>query len=646
MALTLDQFIRLLPGSGLITEAEVQAFIEALPPEQRPQDAQQIARLLVRAKKLTAYQAQEIYKGVGKNLVLGNYVILDKLGQGGMGVVLKAEHKRMKRLVALKVLSPAFTKTPEALRRFQREVEAAAKLRHPNIVAADDADEAGGVHFLVMEYVEGSDLSALVKKSGPLPVEKALHCILQAARGLEYAHGEGVVHRDIKPANLLLDNKGTVKILDMGLARVEASAVAGGQADLTSAGQIMGTIDYMAPEQALNTRLADQRADVYSLGISLWYLVTGTVPYGGETLMEKLMAHQTKPIPSLRQVCPQVSPALEAVFTKMVAKTPETRYQNMIEVIADLEKCRTSEGSAPSVGSATGEESRLNQFLVSVQSANPPAGQSLPTTANSPQVSTAIQPRFHSTPPWWRHPLALMGLACGAGGILLLMAAIVVIVQSSLRKAVGTVNQYASNSEDGEQTPSSMVASVPGTYVFTDAGLPDRLSVKIIYNDVRPDGSVGLKEMREPTDGVWSIKNGELLLRSPNPIKNAVVSVPDEFESVQEVRIEGRTVQPPKSSLRITSGNVYIILNWEDANENHILVNGRRAGNTSPHVLSPNKPHDIAIKQVGEKVMVSVSGKEVFTANGRLATPINVGSSGSGVVGVKKIVVTGNPRTK
>src|SRR6185369_1273125 len=185
-----------------------------------------------------------------------NYVILDKLGQGGMGVVLKAEHKRMKRLVALKVLSPAFTKTPEALRRFQREVEAAAKLRHPNIVAADDADAAGGVHFLVMEYVEGSDLSALVKKSGPLPVEKALHCILQAARGLEYAHGEGIIHRDIKPANLLLDNKGTVKILDMGLARVAASAAGEGQADLTGAGQIVGTVDYMAPEQAMNTRLA------------------------------------------------------------------------------------------------------------------------------------------------------------------------------------------------------------------------------------------------------------------------------------------------------------------------------------------------------------------------------------------------------
>jgi eukaryotic-like serine/threonine-protein kinase len=312
-------------------------------------------------KKLTAFQAQQIYQGKGKHLVLGNYVALDKLGQGGMGMVLKAEHRRMKRVVALKVLSPNVTKTPEALRRFQREVEAAARLNHPNIVTAFDADEAGGTHFLVMEYVEGTDLSALVKKNGPLPIEKALPCVIQAARGLELAHGRGIVHRDIKPANLLLDHAGTIKILDMGLARIES---AGAQQDqLTGTGQIMGTVDYMAPEQAMDTKSADARADIYSLGVTLWYLLTGRALYDGDTTVMKLMAHQNKPVPSLRGACPAASPALEAVFNRMVAKTPNARYQSMGEVIADLERCLTGQAVAPSVSLAPGEDSRLNEFL-------------------------------------------------------------------------------------------------------------------------------------------------------------------------------------------------------------------------------------------------------------------------------------------
>ncbi len=191
----------------------------------------------------------------------------------------------MERLVALKTLAPVMTRDPQAVKRFHREVKAAAKLTHANIVTAYDADEARGLQMLVMEYVDGTDLSVRVKKDGALPLKEAVDCVLQAARGLEFAHSKGVVHRDIKPANLLQDKAGVVKVLDMGLARIgefDESASAG----LTSTGTIMGTAEFMAPEQALDTRTAGAPADIYSLGCTLYYLLTGKAPFTGDTVMK------------------------------------------------------------------------------------------------------------------------------------------------------------------------------------------------------------------------------------------------------------------------------------------------------------------------------------------------------------------------
>ncbi len=341
MPLVLEQFVQSLAASGLMSAQEIQDFLDGLPENEKPQSGSDLAKSLFRKGRLTRFQAESVYRGKGRGLILGEYIVVDRIGAGGMGEVYQAQHRRMKRKVAIKVLSPELTRTPGAAQRFQREVEAAARLIHPNVVTAFDAGEAGGVHFLVMEFVEGQDLAALVQQRGPLDVATALDCILQAARGLEYAHGEGVVHRDIKPSNLLLDKKGTVKILDMGLARF-VNDLAGDEttaAALTQSGQVMGTVDYMSPEQAVNTKGADRPADIYSLGATLYYLLTGRAMYGGETLVEKIMAHRDQPIPSLRTLRKDVSRNLDETFRAMVAKTPALRQRSMAQVIAELERC-------------------------------------------------------------------------------------------------------------------------------------------------------------------------------------------------------------------------------------------------------------------------------------------------------------------
>lgn len=332
------RFVRTLVASHLMPRAEVDAFLACLPPEEQPQTGEDLAKALYRHHRLTRFQTQAVFQGKTKGLVLGNYVILDKIGQGGMGYVYKAQHKRMERTVAVKILPAHVSRQKDALERFHREVVAAARLSHPNIVTAHDADEAEGVHFLVMEYVEGTDLAQLVRSKGTLSVDKALDYVLQVANGLKYAHEEGVVHRDIKPSNLLLDQHGTIKILDMGLARFERELQESiGDQSLTQDGQLMGTIDYMAPEQALDTHHADAQADIYSLGCTLHYLLTGQPAFQGQTMATKILAHRDHPIPSLRDRRSDVPEALDRIFQQMLAKHPENRQRSMAQVISEME---------------------------------------------------------------------------------------------------------------------------------------------------------------------------------------------------------------------------------------------------------------------------------------------------------------------
>ncbi len=276
------------------------------------------------------------------------YEVLQLLGQGGMGAVYKARHKKMDRLVALKVINARLLDNPKVVERFQREVQAAARLDHPNIVRAYDADEAGGTHFLVMEFVEGTDLARYVEDKGPLPVTYACHFVRQAAQALQHAHERGMVHRDIKPHNLMLvrprgqSAAGLVKVMDFGLARLAVEGAS--ESGLTGDNALMGTMDYIAPEQAEDAHRADIRADIYSLGCTLAHLLAGRSLLVGSNVTEKLWAHMSGKLP-LTELPAGVPAELRAVLVKMTAKEPAQRYQTPGEVAAVL---------APFVKKATG----------------------------------------------------------------------------------------------------------------------------------------------------------------------------------------------------------------------------------------------------------------------------------------------------
>lgn len=280
---------------------------------------------------------------------IGDYDLQDMIGRGGMGAVYRAVHRRMDRTVALKVLRREISRDPVLKQRFEREVRAAAKLSHPNIVAAYDAREEDGLYCLITEFIDGDDLNAMVRRDGPLPVPETVDVILQAARGLEYAHARGIIHRDIKPANLLCDSDGTVRILDMGLARIAADGSDAEATDLTSTGMVMGTAAYMSPEQARNTKNADARSDIYSLGCTLFFLLTGRPTYSGETIVDTIFAHASDPIPSLSESTDQpIPPELEQLFCRMVAKQADERFASMTEVMTALESLPSSDAPAAS----------------------------------------------------------------------------------------------------------------------------------------------------------------------------------------------------------------------------------------------------------------------------------------------------------
>lgn len=351
--ISLEGFVRSVSESGLLSAAELSATLDGLGGKSGVANASEFARTLVDAGRLTPFQAEVILEGRVPELCIGNYVVLNKLGAGGMGTVFKARHRTMHRVVALKILSRGTTGQSSLAQRFQREVETIAQLSHPNIVMAFDAGKDENGLYLVMEFVDGRDLSCEVAQRGALSIADATDCILQAARGLAYAHDHGVVHRDVKPANLLRDTAGVVKVADLGLARLTTAETSSVNASLTQAGNILGTADYIAPEQALDSATVDHRADVYSLGCSLFFLLAGRPPYSAGSLMALLLKHRDAPIPSLYEARPNVPAELEEIYRRMAAKKPEDRYSTLAEVVRALEGVRSAVSLADTAGPAT-----------------------------------------------------------------------------------------------------------------------------------------------------------------------------------------------------------------------------------------------------------------------------------------------------
>lgn len=349
--MTANELLDLLRRSQLVEEDQLSKFLGTLAAahgHRLPDDPDLIASAAVETGLLTDWQSEKLLAGKHKGFILGKYKLLRHLGKGGMSQVYLAEHMLMKRKVAIKVLPANKVEDSTYLDRFRTEARAAAKLDDPNIVRVYDIDNDAKTHYIVMEYVDGQDLHVLVRENGTLPYEKAADYIAQVARGLAHAHAMGLVHRDIKPANCMVTRNEVVKLLDMGLARLiddEASLT------LENNENVLGTADYLAPEQALNSHKADARADIYSLGCTLYFLLTGHPPFPEGTISERLLKHQVEQAPSIFKDRPDAPSTLITICNRMMAKKPDDRYQSAAEVEQRLAEWLADRGIA--VGDAS-----------------------------------------------------------------------------------------------------------------------------------------------------------------------------------------------------------------------------------------------------------------------------------------------------
>lgn len=344
---SVEELLQLIRKSGMVDEPKLSNYLQrrqltrGLPPDPR-----ELADDLVTDGIITYFQSEQFLLGKWRGFTIGKFKLLERVGVGGMGQVFLCEHMYMKKRVAVKVLPPAKADQPAALGRFYREARAAGSLDHANIVRTHDIDQDGNLHFIVMDYIDGPNLLDTVKKFGAMDVNRAVSYIKQAAQGLDYAFRNHLIHRDIKPGNILVDRRGVARILDMGLARFINDH--GDQLTIKYDDKIvLGTADYVAPEQVANSHSVDIRADIYALGATLYFLLAGHPPFPTGTVSQKLLWHRTKDATPIRQIRPDVPEGLAVVIGKMMAKDPKARYQTPAQVAAELEQYITGPVALP-----------------------------------------------------------------------------------------------------------------------------------------------------------------------------------------------------------------------------------------------------------------------------------------------------------
>ncbi len=474
---------------------------------------------------------------------LGEYQLLEKLGEGGMGVVYRARHTKLKRLVALKILPTRSMQYQRAIARFEREMEAVGRVNHPNIVQAYDAREIEGTWFLVMEYVDGVDLGELVRWHGPLPIPDACELIRQAATGLQYAHEHGLIHRDIKPSNLILSRGGQLKILDLGLALLKGDQPTGEELtdghgalgrlaeDLTAAQQVMGTASYMAPEQGSDSHQVDVRADIYSLGCTLYKLLAGRPPFGGaeyRTPPDQMMAHRTKPVEPIGKLRPEVLPELGAVVQRMLAKNPADRFATPAEVAravvgfttgCDLPRLALrAEASVrlggraaedPCAGSGAGLESIVKRAVEGLEGEH---------EASSPKPRTARRR--------WRIVVALACLLLSLGGIVY-WGVIVRVRQPDGQEAElnvpdGSRVDIDSRGQVQVTLPAPAGPAIAGEDRTKKRGGPAaviraRPGTGLLHEERFSEPGPGLPQHWQTARGAWKVEGGSLAVRMEQP---------------------------------------------------------------------------------------------------------------------------------
>jgi eukaryotic-like serine/threonine-protein kinase len=338
-----SQFWQSTIRSGLLDVEGLTACWDAIEPAKRdvPEHIdRRLARRAVESNLLTFWQAQQLLAGRTTGYCVDRYLLLEIIGQGGMGRVYLARDSRLSRLVALKLLAPERLSNPRAIARFQREARVGAQLQHENLVRIYDFGEAKGRYFLVMEYIEGKTIGALLSEQGPMPFATAARLLRQVALGLDHAHRKGLIHRDVNPYNILVTHDGTAKLADLGLAIAMAD-----EDRVTRDGATVGTFDYIAPEQARHSRAADIRSDIYSLGCTIYHMCTGHVPFPGPSLPEKLFGHQAIEPTPLYLVVSGLPEGLSEIVERMMKKSPEERYATPMQVAQALEPYASRQGA-------------------------------------------------------------------------------------------------------------------------------------------------------------------------------------------------------------------------------------------------------------------------------------------------------------